>query len=162
MSVSQPVVRTLLSSALALMMALPAAADQPPVPDAARVQAVRDKVRVDRKAVVLSNMKLDAAQAAKFSPVYDAYAAELFELARQRTRMAVEAVNQGDPTGAQAKQSTKDTLTLAESEQKLLRKYTPKMVKAVGQTGAARFLDIETKLQALSHFDELWVTPLSE
>lgn len=165
MLVRKPLLRTLPLLGLALCLSLPSLAAEvaTPGPDAARVQAIRDKLRTDRKAVVLHNLKLDAAQTAKFNTVYEAYAKEAGELARQRTRMVVESVNQGDKlTGAQAKQASKDSLALAEAELKLLRKYHPKMVKAVGQEEANRFLDVESKILALNHYDIAWTTPLSE
>ncbi len=164
MLVRKPLLRTLPLLSLALCLSLPSLAAEPAAgPDAARVQAVRDKLRTDRKAVVLHNLKLDAAQTSKFNVVYEAYAKEAGELARQRTRMVVEAVTQGDKlTNAQAKQASKDSLALAEAELKLLRKYHPKMVKAIGQEEANRFLEVETKILALNHYDIAWASPLSE
>lgn len=163
MLVRIPLLRALACSGLALCLAMPAMAEQPTTADAARIQSVRDKLRADRKTVVLHNMKLDAAQTAKFLPVYEAYVGELNKLNRAQTRMVVDAVNKdGQLTAPQAKAASKDYLGLADAELKLLRKYHPKMVKAVGDVVANRFLQVEDKIHALSYFDIAWATPLSE
>ncbi|MDT9000600.1 hypothetical protein RQP53_15100 [Paucibacter sp. APW11] len=163
MLVRIPLLRALACAGLALSLALPAMAEQSPAADAARIQSVRDKLRTDRKSVVLHNLKLDAAQTAKFTPIYDAYAAELNKLNRELTRMVVAAVNSnGEMTGPQAKVASKDYLSLADAELKLLRKYHPRVVKAVGEVAGNRFLQVEDKIHALSRFDIAWATPLSE
>ncbi|MBO9686602.1 hypothetical protein [Roseateles chitosanitabidus] len=142
---------------LSLTAALPAFADPAPVPDAAQAQTLRDAVRADRKAVVLKAMQLDEAQTKRFLPIYEAYERELSVLNRQFTRMSVEFVGVGDkPTNAQSKYFSRGYLGYVDAEQKLYKKYHPRVVKAVGEVGAAHFLSVERRIRALQDYD-LWI-----
>lgn len=142
---------------LSLTAALPAVADPAPVPDAVQAQTLRDAVRADRKAVVLKAMQLDDAQTKRFLPIYAAYERELQALNRQFTRMSVEFVSVGDkPTNAQSKYFSRGYLGYVDAEQKLYKKYHPRVVKAVGEVGAAHFLSVERRIRALQDYD-LWI-----
>ena len=144
-------------------LATPVWAQQPGAADAAKVQAVRDKVRADRKGVVLRNMKLSEAELARFVPIYDAYEKDLSEVNRKLTRVGVDYVNMGDTVSdAQAKQLAKDLLAFEDAESKLRRAYYGKVAKAVGEKKAIRFLQIENKIRALSRFDMAVAIPLVE
>lgn len=139
---------------LSLGLAAPAFAAGPAGPDAAAVQAVRDAVRADRKAYVLKSLGLDEKKAQAFGKVYDAYAAELANLNRQSTRLSVEFIGFGDkPTDAQSKYFAKEYLAVEDAEFKAYRKYHPRIVKAIGEAGAARFLATERRIRALQEYD---------
>ncbi|MEJ6001553.1 hypothetical protein [Paucibacter soli] len=147
-----------LSAGLALTLSMgllaPAMAAGPTGPDAAAAQSVREQLRTDRKAYVLKSLALDDGQAKAFAKVYDAYAGELAELNRQSTRLAVEFIGFGDkPTDAQSKYFVKEYLAVEDAEFKVYRKYHPRIVKAIGQAGAARFLAVERRIRALQEFD---------
>ena len=96
-------------------------------------------------------------QGKKFVPVYEAYERELATLNRQFTRMSVEFVQIGEkPTNAQSKYFSKGYLGYVDAEQKLYKKYHPRVVKAIGEVGAARFLSVERRIRALQDYD-LWI-----
>lgn len=145
-------------SALSLALLLPAVpALAAPVPDASTAQSLRDAVRTDRKSVVLKSLALDEAQTERFVKIYAAYEKELDALHARFTRLVVEKVSAGDKlTERQAKYFSREYLAMADAENKLYRKYHPRVVKAIGETGAARFLSAERRIRALQDYD-LWM-----
>jgi len=59
------------------------------IADVTDMQALRSAVRADKKALVASTLKLTAAEAKKFWPLYDAYQRDL-DLANRRRNVALE------------------------------------------------------------------------
>lgn len=142
---------------LSLAAALPVSADPIAAPDPVVAQSLREAVRADRKAVVMKAMELDDAQAKRFTPIYEAYARELNILNRQFTRMSVEFMNAGDKkTAAQSRYFSRSYLAFVDAEQKLYKKYHPRVVKAVGEIPAARFLGVERRIRAVQDYD-VWI-----
>ena len=141
---------------LSLALILPAQANTP-VPEPGTVQTLREAVRADRKAVVLKALALDEAQTAKFGKIYDGYEKELTALTRKFNRVVVEHVGLGDKLNAQqAKYFAREQMAFVDAENKLYRKYHPRVVRAIGEVGAAKFLAAEQRLRALQDYD-LWL-----
>jgi hypothetical protein len=149
-----------LSAGVAALMT-PAWGQQPAGPEAAKAQAMHDKLRTDRKGVVLRNMKLTEAQSARFVPVYDAYERSLTDVNRKLTRVGVDYVNMGESiTDGQAKQLAKDLLAFEDADAKLRRTTYGKVAKAIGEKKAIRFLQIENKIRAVLRYDMAATIPL--
>jgi hypothetical protein len=149
---------SMMAVALALVPVLPANAQAGP--DPAAVQALRDNLRADRKAVVERNMQLTSAEAAKFWPVYDAFQKELAPIRSRYNRAILDFVGTETMTDANAKRIADQVLAADESDAKLRRSYASKFNKAVGAKKAARYLQIENKIRALERFDQAAAIPL--
>ncbi|MBL0142875.1 MAG: hypothetical protein IPP91_12425 [Betaproteobacteria bacterium] len=160
-------IRTLvLASAIAI--AMPASAQSgtsAPMPaggaDAATIQKLRERIRTDPKAVVAQNLNLTEAEAKVFWPAYDKCHEGMDAAQRKINRAILDYVNgESSMSDAHARQITKDLLA-AESDEAGARKSCFKRVsKVLPGKKAARYLQIESKIRALTRFDAAVVVPL--
>jgi hypothetical protein len=158
--------KTLLSAALAAVLVLPLAPAQVQAPDAqaeaAKVAALREKLRTDKRAVVAANMPLNDAQAKKFWPIYDDYQREWRALQDRRSRMVLEYVNTREMTDLHAKKLAEEALAIEREEARLHEKYFKRLARAIPATLAARYMQIESKIEALYRYDLARTIPLAD
>ncbi len=133
--------------------------------DTATMQALRDKVKADKKLVIAANMDLTEEEGKKFWPIYDAYQKDL-ALINQRLEAAIktyaEAYNAKTLTDDQAKTLTRDVLSVDEDEVKLRKTYGAKLAQVLPGKKVARYLQIETKIRAALRYDLATAIPLVE
>jgi parvulin-like peptidyl-prolyl isomerase len=131
------------------------AAQSPPgTSDAARVDAVRQAVRTDKRALVEKNMQLTAEEAKKFWPLYDAYQRDLDPILQRQNRSILDYINtESSMTDANAKRIANDVLAADADEQKLRERLMSKMLKALPARKAVRYMQIENKIRSLNRFD---------
>lgn len=148
--------------ATALLAPLAEAA-APATPDPAAVQALRDQIRTDKKKVVADNMLLTAAEADKFWPLYDQYE-KAGAPVRQRLTLAMIDFVAVDAklTNANAKRLVGEINAAERDLLKLRASYFDKMAKAIPAAKAARFMQIEAKIDALLRFDQAATIPLAQ
>lgn len=150
-------------TAMSMLPAPPARAQQDGAPTAAQMQALRDRIRADKKGLVAKNMALTEAEAAKFWPIYDDYQRDSAAVQRRRSRAILDYVGAGDSlTDGSAKQIVDELLAVEQAEAKLHRDYFRKLSRALPARKAARYLQIESKIDALYRYDLALTIPLVE
>ena len=151
-------------TAVAAALALPLAPAQAQAPEtaeeAAQIAKLRDRLRADKRALIAANMKFSDAQAKKFWPVYDDFQREWRALQERRARMVLEYVNTREMTELHAKKLAEEALALEREEARLHEKYFKRLVKAIPATLAARYMQIESKIEALYRYDLARTIPL--
>ncbi len=129
-----------------------AKSDSPTVTDQ-DIQLLRQDLRSNKKQFIAANLKLTDAEATKFWPVYDQYAAEMTKLGDQKYALIKEyAQNFGTLNDAQAQTLLNRSLALDEATAQLRIKYVPIINKVLPGTKTATFFPNRSPAQ---HFDRL-------
>jgi hypothetical protein len=151
---------TMLSAAVAM----PAAAQDQAAWTA--VQKLQADVRNDRQALVAENLPLSEGEARAFWPVYTAYATDLAKTGdRKAALIAAFAANFDSMTDPKAEAFMKDYLGMEADRLKVRQKYADQATKALGAQKAARWMQIETKLDAIINLglaSEIPLVPLKK
>ena len=147
--------------AAAFLASTPALAQDKPPADPAAIQALKEKLRTDKKAVVAKNMALTEAEAAKFWPLYDAYQKALAPINQRFNRAILDYVAaESSMTDKNARRIVSEIAAADEAEGKLRRSHFGKLSSAIGAKKAARYLQIENKIRALERYDQAVAIPL--
>jgi hypothetical protein len=126
-----------------------ASADSPTVTDR-DIQLLRQDIRSQKKQLVAANLTLTEAEATKFWPIYDEYAAEMTKIGDQKYALIKEyAQNFGSLTDAQATSLLDRSLALDEAIAQLRIKYVPIVNKVLPGTKTASFFQIDRRLTTL-------------
>jgi hypothetical protein len=146
---------------LVLMMVVgvfPALCQEKP---ADNMQLVLEKIRADKKLLVAENMELTESEAKGFWPVYDKYQDELF-LLRVRTLKLINdyADAYEKMTNETAKKLLDEFITMETLGPKLRQAYLPKFRKVLPEVKAARYFQIENKIQAALMYELAAKIPL--
>ena len=157
--------KTILAALLvAALAAVPAAAQTPPPPprgSPAAIDAVRQAVRDDKRALVGKNMQLSDAEAKRFWPIYDEYQKELDKILQRQNRAVVDYVNQeSSMTDTNAGRIAGEVLAADADERKLVDKTYKRLRSAIPVRKAVRFLQIENKIRTLMRYDMAAQIPL--
>jgi Spy/CpxP family protein refolding chaperone len=114
------------------------------------IKLLRQDIRSDKKQLVAANLTLTDAEATKFWPVYDQYAAEMTKIGDQRYALIKEyAQNFGSLTDAQAKSLIDRSLALDEAVAQLRIKYVPIVNAVLPGTKTATFFQIDRRISNL-------------
>ena len=120
------------------------------------------QIQTDKRAVVLAAMDMTDAEVAKFTPVYDAYQAEMKGIMTRGTEVLNKfASNYETMTDDAAKSIMKDFFKVRDDRQALVKKYAKKMEKELPATKVLRWVQIENKLNALLDYEAARIVPLS-
>ena len=135
--------------------AWPAAAQAPlPPEDAAKVAAVKEQARADKRTLVENNMQLTPEEAKRFWPLYDDYQKSLDKIVQRQNRAVLDYVNgESSMTDANAKRIANEVLAADAEEQRLRERTLAKMLKALPARKAVRYVQIENKLRAAQRYD---------
>ena len=126
-----------------------ASKDSPAVTDQ-DIQLLRQDIRSQKKQLVAANLTLTDAEATKFWPIYDQYAAEMTKIGDQKYALIKEyAQNFGSLTDAQAQSLINRSLALDEATAQLRIKYVPIVNKVLPGTKTATFFQIDRRLSTL-------------
>jgi len=143
----------------ASMAAVHPAAAEDKVADVTDMQALRDAVRSDKKALVASTLKLTDAEAKRFWPVYDAYQRDV-DLANRRRNVTLEALIGLDKPASDlyARNLANELIAADEAEIKSRRSLHNRLMRGVptrilSPNKAARYLQLETKIRAIQAYD---------
>jgi len=135
--------------------------------DVTDMQALRQAVRTDKKALVASTLQLTDAEAKRFWPLYDAYQRDLEMANRVRARAVEGVVVKGNPiSDLYAKSLANDLIAADELELKARRTLHNRLIKPLpGRTvmpaaKAARYLQLESKIRILLEYDIASTIPL--
>jgi hypothetical protein len=143
----------------AAIFAAPCALAEDKIADVTDMQALRDAVRSDKKALVASTLKLTAAEAKRFWPVYDAYQRDV-DLANRRRNVTLEALIALDKPASDlyARNLANELIAADEVEIKSRRSLHNRLMRGVptrilSPNKAARYLQLETKIRAVQAYD---------
>ena len=127
------------------------------------MEILREKLRADKKLIVAENMQLSDAEGKTFWPVYNAYQEEKSKLADRRRQVIQDyAANFQSLSDEVAKDLVDRSLAIKQDDVKLMAAYLPKFRQAVGDKKAARFYQIESKIDAIVNFELAANIPLAQ
>jgi hypothetical protein len=118
------------------------------------MQILVEKIKADKKLVVAENMQLTEKEARAFWPVYGRYQNELF-LLRTRTMNLVQdyADHYETMTDAMAKKLLDEMMAIETLRGKLAVAYLPKFRAVLSERKAARYYQIENKINAGLYYE---------
>jgi hypothetical protein len=130
--------------------------------DVTDMQALRQAVKNDKRAFVESVMKLDAAEAKRFWPIYNSYQRSLDQTSRRRVVELQELMFRDKAlTNASAKHYVNELLAIDDAEIKDRKAMRNRVMRALPPTKAARYMQLEEKIRAVADYDEASVVPLA-
>jgi hypothetical protein len=140
--------RTLVSLTVAAAVAMPAFAQD--ASNEKYLELLRSDLRTARTELVTEALELNDAQGAAFWPVYREYEKELSALGDRRiANIKQYAANYDSMTDKVAKDLVANAFKLNEQRTGLLKKYHGKVGKVLPPTLAARWIQVESALNAL-------------
>jgi hypothetical protein len=111
------------------------------------IELMRTNVRDQKAEIMGAVMALNAADAAKFWPIYSEYDAELSKVNDLRVANIKEyAANYSQMTDAKADELIQNALNYRKQRSELLAKYYGRVKESLGAVTAARFAQIEDQL----------------
>jgi len=114
------------------------------------VALLRQDLRSGKKQAIAASLQLTEAEATKFWPVYDQYAAELTKLGDQRYALIKEYANGfGTLTDKESLSLIKRSLSLDEQVAQLHSKYVPIVNQVLPGTKTATFFQLDRYINAL-------------
>jgi hypothetical protein len=142
--------------------AAPAVAAPAKAPEAKK-PTLRERIKTEKKAIVLANLGLTEDEAKKFDPVYEAYQKDLTGLADRMLKVIDEFGKNFDAMDDKtAKKLIEENVAIEADRAKLMKQYLPKFAKVVPQKKVARYYQIENKLRAVVMAEMADVIPLVE
>ena len=111
------------------------------------IKLLRKDVRSQKKQIIAENMDLSDAEAQKFWPVYDQYAAELSRIYDAKIALLKDyAENYGSMTGEQAENYIRKRAEVEQSVMQLRLKYMPAYRKVLSGRETALFYQLDWRL----------------
>ncbi|MDQ2917580.1 MAG: hypothetical protein ABI349_10215 [Casimicrobiaceae bacterium] len=154
--------RLLAASAFAVaVLAAPVALAQDQAADVTDMQALRAAVKADPRALVASTLDLTNAEGKRFWPIYDTYQRNLDSSSRRRV-VALEGLlfPEKRMTNLGAKTLITELMAVDEAEVKARHTLRNRLMRALPPIKAARFLQLEDKIQAVRDYDIASTVPL--
>jgi hypothetical protein len=143
-------ISSLLAVAVVLLGMTTAEAGAQKVDDWTAVQQLQADLKADRQAVVAKNLPLSEGEARAFWPVYKSYRGEVEVLGQRLTKLVFAyAANYESMTDAKADAFFQESLAIEREKLAVREKYVPLVRKVLAAPKAARFFQIENKLDAL-------------
>ncbi len=129
----------------------------------ADLAVLRDTIRANKKALVAVNLTLTDAEAEKFWPLYDRYEAELKSVNDRLVKLIEDYTSHyRELTDDHARKLAEDYLAVEEDRAKVRRTYFSDFTKALPGKKAARFYQIENKMDAVIRYDLAAAIPVVE
>ena len=150
-----------LISALVLSAVMPAAAQDKPAQQLTPAEW-RVKIQADKKGLVERSMKLTPEEAAKFWPLYETFQRELERPQREYTRAVLDYVaTENSLTDANARRLAEQVLAASIDEARLRQRHFKKLASVLPAKKAARYMQIENKIQAVLRYETAAAIPLA-
>ena len=129
--------------------------------DVTDMQALRAAAKSDKHALVASTLNLTHAEAKRFWPIYDTYQRNL-DLTSRRRVVALEGLLFRDKaiTNLAARNVITELMAVDEAEVKARHTLRNRLMRALPPIKAARYLQLEDKLQAIRDYDVASTVPL--
>ena len=150
-----------IAAMLAAVLAAPAVLAQDKAADVTDMQALRAAVKADKHAFVASALNLTDREASRFWPIYDTYQRNLDSTSRRRV-VALEGLLFRDKamTNLAASNLVNELTALDDAEVKARRTLSNRLMRALPPIKAARYLQLEDKIQAVRDYDIASAVPL--
>jgi len=129
------------------------------------MEALKEKVKSDKKLVVSANMNLTDAEAKGFWPVYESYQKDLGAINQRTAKLIMsyaDAYNSNTLDDAKAKSLVNEAIAIEESEVALKKSYIPKLEKVLPAKKVAVYYQIENKIRALVRYELAGQIPLAK
>ena len=127
------------------------------------VQLLISQIQTDKRAIVLRTLDLNDAQVAAFTPIYDAYQAEMKVLMERGSAVLDKfAANFGSMTDEAAKEILKEALKIRDDRNATMRKYAKKLERELPAVKVLQWVQIENKLNTLLDVQAASVIPIAQ
>jgi hypothetical protein len=127
------------------------------------VELLISQIQTDKRAIVLRTLDLSDAQVAAFTPIYDAYQAEMKVLMERGGAMLDKfAANFGSMTDEAAKEILKEAFTIRDDRNATMRKYAKKLERELPAVKVLQWVQIENKLNTLLDVQAASVIPIAQ
>lgn len=127
------------------------------------VQLLISQIQTDKRAIVLRTLDLNDAQVAAFTPIYDAYQAEMKALMERGSAVLDKfAANFGSMTDEAAKEILKEALKIRDDRNATMRKYAKKLERELPAVKVLQWVQIENKLNTLLDVQAASVIPIAQ
>jgi hypothetical protein len=127
------------------------------------IALLRKDIRSDKKQIIAANMQLTDAEAPKFWPVYDQYAAELAKINDAKVATIKDyASNYSTLTDDKALALTRQIIGIEESVGQLRLKYVPIFSEVISGKKTALFFQLDRRLTGLVDLQVASEVPLIE
>ena len=120
----------------------------------------RVKILADKKGIVERAMKLTPEQAKKFWPLYDSFQQELEKPRREYSRAVIDYVCGDTFSDAGAKRLAEQALAATVDEARLREKHFKKLLGVLPAKLAARYAQVENKIEAVLRYETAAAVPL--
>jgi hypothetical protein len=129
--------------------------------DVTDLQALRQAVKNDKRALVASTLNLNDAEAKRFWPIYEAYQREIDNNGRRRSVALQDLMFRDRPmTNLAAKQYATELLAVDEALMRARRTMRNRVMRALPAVKAARYMQLEEKIRAVQDYDVAATVPL--
>jgi len=129
--------------------------------DTSNMEILREKFHADKKLVVAANMDLTETEAKAFWPIYQEYQTKLTKINERLGKLIMDyAENYKSMTNDIAQKLMKESMVVEKERMALKELYFPKFQKAVSAMKAARYFQIENKIQAIVQYEVAGSIPL--
>ncbi len=119
------------------------------------------RIQADKKAIVTHSMELTPEEAKNFWPLYEQFERELALPRSAANRAILDLVGvDSTPTDANAKRLVEQVQRAALDEARLNQKHFERLLKVLPAGKAARYMQIESKLQAVVRYETAKAIPL--
>jgi hypothetical protein len=150
-----------LACVTALSVATPGFAQDQAAPQLTSAEWVA-KIQADKKGIVARSMELTADEGKKFWPLYDDFQRELALPQSRYTRAVLDFIAAGGAlTDANAKRLSEQVLAAGKDEARLHEKHFKQLLKVLPAHKAARYMQIENKIQAVLRYESARAIPLT-
>jgi len=129
------------------------------------MQALKEKVKADKKLVVSANLNLTEAEAKGFWPVYESYQKELGGLNQRLATLIksyADAYNANTIDDATAKKLLNDVVSIEQDEAALRKSSIGKFEKVLPMKKVAIYYQIENKIRAAVKYELAAAIPLAK
>ena len=151
-----------LGCTLALSVATPAIAQDKPTAAQLTSAELLARIQSDKKGIVAKSMNLTPEEEKKFWPLYETFQRELQVPQKAHTRALLDFIAaERALTDANAKRISEQVLAASLEEARLNQKHFKQMLKVLPATKAARYMQIENKIQAVVRFEAAKAIPLA-
>jgi Spy/CpxP family protein refolding chaperone len=156
--------QTLLAAALAAALAAPIIAPTAAAQDKAAAltsEQWMQRIQSDRTGLVMRSLELTPAESKAFAPLYEKFQKELAPSRREQGRAILDFVNaDGKLSDANAQRLATQVLTADREQARLHEKHFKELLKVLPARKAARYIQIENKLDAVVRYETAKAIPL--
>ena len=129
------------------------------------MQALKDKIKADKKLVVSAKLNLTDAEAKGFWPIYESYQKDLGGINQRMAKMIksyAEVYSTDKLDDAMAKKLVDEAISIENAEVSLKKSYVSKLNKVIPEMKIARYYQIETKIRAIVRYELANAIPLAQ